>query len=84
MLFLRLLIFVIVALGVVIYLTAIKLRAEFYNAGDKHFEFKDFYKNPPTDYAASLVRLIKKLTLGLIAAVVVFCLILAWVAFVQT
>jgi hypothetical protein len=82
MLFLRLTVFLIIALGIFIYLISTRLRSEFIDTGGKiipqfrgnNAEYKAFCKNPPTPYAAKLLELKKKLSIALIIAVLVFLL----------
>jgi len=92
MLFLRLTIFIIIALGSAIYLISTKIRSEFINTGGKIIpqfrassaEFKAFCKNPPTQYASRLLKLKKKLSIALFIAVFVFLLAILAVILEQT
>lgn len=82
MLFLRLTIFLIIGLGALVYLISTKIKSEFLNTGGKIIpqfrgssgEFKAFCKNPPTQYAAKLLELRKKLSIALTIAVIAFLL----------
>lgn len=92
MLFLRLIILLIIALGGLVYLITARIRAEFRNAGESvppefrnHSSvFKAFCKNPPTPYIEKLVDLKKKLTIGLIIAVLAFIVVILSVVYEQT
>lgn len=82
MLFLRLTIFIIIALGILIYLVSTKIRAEFLNTGGNiiplfrgsNEEFKAFCKSPPTQYASKLLSFKKKISIALIIAVIILLL----------
>ena len=92
MLFLRFTFFLIIALGILIYLISTKIRSEFINTGgteipqfrSRSTEFKAFCKNPPTQYAFDLLKLKKKLSTALIVAVFVFLLTILLVLLEQT
>jgi len=91
MFFLRLTIFIIIALGIAVYLLSTKIRSEFINTGGKiipqfrasRAEFKAFCNNPPTQKAARLLKLKKQLSIALVVAVFVFLLAILSVIFEQ-
>jgi len=92
MLFLRFTVFLIIALGVLIYLISTKIRSEFKNTGGRivpqfrgsSAEFEAFCKNPPTENASKLLKLKKKLSISLIVAVFVFLLSIVLAILEQT
>ena len=92
MLFLRITLLFIIVSGILVYLISTKIRAEFLNTGGEIIplfrgssaEYKAFCKNPPTLYAANLLKTRKKLSIGLMIAVVAFLLAILSVILEQT
>jgi hypothetical protein len=88
MLFLRNTLLFIVVLGVLVYLIATRIRAEFFKMTGKSqplfrshsAEFKTFCKSPPADKVASLLKLKKKLSTALVIAAIAFLLAILSVA----
>ncbi|PLX99012.1 MAG: hypothetical protein C0623_10565 [Desulfuromonas sp.] len=84
MFFLRFVVLIIIILGVLIYLISNRLRLEFFKIGGEkqsllgsHSEgFKSFCENPPAERVSILLKLQKKLSIALIAAIVAFFLII--------
>ena len=89
MLFLRFTLFIIFALGILVYLISIKIRSEFLNTSGKvqslfrghSAEFEAFSKNPPAEYVSRLLQWKKKLSIALIIAIIAFLLVILSVAF---
>jgi len=89
MLFLRLMVFLIIVLGVLLYLISGKVRAEFVNNVEKinpslmnsKSVFKEFCKNPRTPYISQLIKTKKRLTIALIISVLVFLIAVSSVVY---
>ena len=92
MLFLRLTLFLIFALGILVYLISTRIRSEFLNTGGKiiplfrgsSVEYKAFCKHPPTPYISRLLKLKKRFSTALIIAVLAFLLAILSAVYEQT